>query len=888
MKRTRGMMGALVAAALTISMVTIPALVGAEPAETRTSMSTVGVVGSDHVDLPDPVARDRELTVVQVESMVRRAVALAGGFGPRLDSDAGWVVIKPNIVELKSRGSGVITDWRVVRALVRLVHEVAPQARITIAEGAAWVPPERAQQIRGGLHYDGIGDGFEAAGYRQMLADPELEGINLDLVDLNYDEAIPVEPPGGGYVFDTYHIPNTVLACDFLISVPVVKVIGAVGMTNAMKNFVGIAPGLIYGFPKMRGYPGSGVRGLPHSPSVLDEVITDLVSVSGVDYAVVDAIVGMERAKTDRSGNPVRLNTIVAGGDVVSVDAVSAQLIGFNPADIEYLNLAALKGVGQWDPRRIQINGSSIAEVGTRFEKDPSLGRHYGDHGHYGQGCRTWLLRGPFSNAEGEVEDPVDPADPGAAPGERGWTSPVYFHDDKIDLDKYYDDPTNCAVYAYAEFEAPRTEQVELWVGSDEGMKVWINGELVYEHQGRRRHRLPNDRPRIQLTEGHNVLLVRAEQSRSRFDFSLNICEVEDDSRYDGNRVTGLHFAVPSASGEQDQAVTELAAASDESDGVPPGTTVIDTVSVERSDDSLTDVLEAAHRMLGGTLSSERLRGVTGHAFRMAVGDSLDEDLIAAVDVGSMAKLHQPLGLALRVIRAEPGSADLIQRQEEAWDIIRASLDNGRPVIVQGGWSYQLVTGYHSKREQYHVVSSWGSARMTAMDELGSDRDIGLQVIILDPAPVGDPRLAERRSLEFAVSEAHATNEPGTGVHRGFAGYEYWIEALEQGWVDGMHDALDPMEQIGELRAVAAAYLHEIASVYPRSVARHLRRAGDEYQRVEQSLVRERDQGDGHDRDFDADRERKAMVELAGQVRNAYTSEKRAIASIERALEAME
>ena len=138
------------------------------------------------------------------------------------------------------------------------------------------------------------------------------------------------------------------------------------------------------------------------------------------------------------------------------------------------------------------------------------------------------------------------------------------------------------------------------------------------------------------------------------------------------------------------------------------------------------------------------------------------------------------------------------------------------------------------------------------------------------------------------MSEAHATNEPGTGVHRGFAGYEYWIEALEQGWVDGMHDALDPMEQIGELRAVAAAYLHEIASVYPRSVARHLRRAGDEYQRVEQSLVRERDQGDGHDRDFDADRERKAMVELAGQVRNAYTSEKRAIASIERALEAME
>ncbi|MFC1526383.1 DUF362 domain-containing protein [Candidatus Latescibacterota bacterium] len=850
-------------------------------------MSTVGVVGSDHVDLADPVARDRELTVAQVEGMVRRAVELAGGFGPRLEPGAASVVIKPNIVEVKTRGSGVITDWRVVRALVRMVHEVAPQARISIAEGAAWVPPERADEIRVGMHYDGWGDGFEVAGYRDLLTDPELEGINLDIVDLNFDEAIPVQTPGGGYVFETYHLPNTVLECDFLISVPVLKVIGAVGMTNAMKNFVGIAPGLIYGFPKMRGYPGSGVQGLPHSPSVLDEVIADLVSVSGVDYAVVDAIVGMERAKTDRSGMAVRLNTIVAGADIVAVDATSAQLIGFNPADIEYLNLATLRALGQWDPRRIQVNGSAIAEVGRRFEKDPSLGRSYGDHGHYGQGCRTWLLRGPFSHEEGG-EEPIDPADPGALPGEGGWTVPVYFHDDKIDLDKYYDDPFNCAVYAYAEFDAPRTEAAELWVGSDEGMKVWINGELVYEHQGRRRHRLPNERLQIQLTEGHNSLLVRAEQGRSRFDFSVNICEVEDDPRYDGNRVAGLYFTVPAARDQQVQEATELAAASDESDGVPPGTTIIDTVSVGRSGDSLTGVLEAAHRMLGGNLSPERLRGVTGHAFRMAVGDSLDEDLIAAVDVGGMAELHRALGFEVRVLRAEPGSADLAQRQEEAWGTIRTSLDSGRPVIVHGGWSYQLVTGYHSKREQYHVVGPWGSPGMMAMDELGSDRDIGLQAIALDPAPVGDPQLAERHSLEFAVSQAHATDEPGTGIHRGFAGYEYWIEALEQGWAEHMHDAMEPMEQIGDLRIAAAAYLRALAEQYPTPVAKHLRRAAADYERVVEHL----EQGGGRRRggggDYDAQRERQEMRKLAGRVRGAYESEQRAIASIEMALEAMQ
>ena len=103
-------------------------------------------------------------------------------------------------------------------------------------------------------------------------------------------------------------------------------------------------------------------------------------------------------------------------------------------------------------------------------------------------------------------------------------------------------------MYAYAEFDAPQTQEAELWVGSDEGMKVWINGEMVYEHECRRRHRLPNKRPMVHIRAGKNSVLVRADQGRSRYDFSLNICEVEKDPRYDGNRVWGLQFNLPTGS----------------------------------------------------------------------------------------------------------------------------------------------------------------------------------------------------------------------------------------------------------------------------------------------------------------------------------------------------
>ena len=51
-----------------------------------------------------------------------------------------------------------------------------------------------------------IGDGFETAGYRALLDDPDLAGADLRIVDLNYDEAVAVavKPPGGGLVADSY------------------------------------------------------------------------------------------------------------------------------------------------------------------------------------------------------------------------------------------------------------------------------------------------------------------------------------------------------------------------------------------------------------------------------------------------------------------------------------------------------------------------------------------------------------------------------------------------------------------------------------------------------------------------------------------------------------
>lgn len=519
--------------------------IDAIPASGRESI--VAIVRSDLADLPSPAPPDRPLSYPQIRDLVRRAVKLGGLPGVLRQAgqekgDAIGVVIKVNIVHT-TPNPGDITDWRVVKGLIEAVHAMDPSARVTIAEAGSWVPPERTEVIEL-LPWVEVADGFARAGYRQLFDDADLTGVRLDIVDLNFDELAEVPVPGGGLASASFRLPQTILQADVLIDVPVLKITGMVGMTVAMKNLVGIIPGMAYGWPKSSGFPpDSDNRGIPHTNQTLDETIADLTAVAGVDFALVDAIICMEKARIeDDGGHPVRLNALVAGADLVAVDAVSARLMGMNPADMEFLTLAHRRGIGVGRLDEIRLVGQSLDEVGRRFEKYP---HDWGESGHYGQGARLWLLKGPIPREDEESGLVVDPEASRPTPGQDGWTPPVYFHDDKIDLDQYFDDPANCSAYAYTEFESPITQDVHLWVGSDEGLQVWLNGELVYRFEGTRRHNLPTERVPVAIQQGRNTCLVRASQRRGRYDFSFKICEPEPDPRYDGNAVFGLRYLVP-------------------------------------------------------------------------------------------------------------------------------------------------------------------------------------------------------------------------------------------------------------------------------------------------------------------------------------------------------
>ena len=361
-------------------------------------------------------------------------------------------------------------------------------------------------------------------------------GIDIDVHDLNFDPAYKLQVPGGGLLWDEYEIASTVIDADVWINVPVAKTHGS-KVTCCLKNHFGIFPGTTYGWNKARGTDTHGP--IPRWPRTLDETWVDLVLVSRVDLNVVDMIQGTEGGAF--GGEPKRSNLIVAGVDPIATDLVVAQLMGFNPDDFEFADLGVQRGLGPGRIENVDVRGADPFALQSRFIKAGiDNDGDWGEHSQYGMGPRRWTLLGPLQ--KDHQFTPAQLTDLSPVPGQANWSDVIWFGFDKIDLDTHFDDPVNKVVYAFTHFTMARSDSVRFWIGSDEGLTIWIDGEQLYQHEGRRRHLLGMDQIRGAVEAGEHRLLIRAEQGRGRFDFSFNICEPIDDIRYSGNRYPGVRY----------------------------------------------------------------------------------------------------------------------------------------------------------------------------------------------------------------------------------------------------------------------------------------------------------------------------------------------------------
>jgi uncharacterized protein (DUF362 family) len=261
-------------------------------------MGTVTVIHGDQIDL-----------------MIEQITAVNDVLNAVHSQDT--VLIKPNLVVSRREWAGVNTDPRVVEAIVKVL-KARGISRIIVGDGA-------------GMGYN-ASKAMQICGYHDIA-----KRYDLKLVDLEKDRFISLPVPMEG-PFINLEIAQTVIDCDFLINVPVMKAHGQTLITCSLKNLKGVMPRAMK----------TGFHGVD-----LDKAIAQLASVVTPDLIIVDGIQGDLFSETGH--NPVRMERILSGTNPVEVDSVVADMLGYSPRTIRHIAFSADAGLGLCDLNRIKV-----------------------------------------------------------------------------------------------------------------------------------------------------------------------------------------------------------------------------------------------------------------------------------------------------------------------------------------------------------------------------------------------------------------------------------------------------------------------------------------------------------------------------------------------------
>lgn len=95
----------------------------------------------------------------------------------------------------------------------------------------------------------------------------------------------------------------------------------------------------------------------------------------------------------------------------------------------------------------------------------------------------------------------------------------------KFNLKRLVKPKRKAAAYAFARIEVPTARAGRLLIGSDDGVRVWLNGALIHEHRVKRKHVADSELVPIALVAGVNRLLLKIDQTSGGWAFSARIVD---------------------------------------------------------------------------------------------------------------------------------------------------------------------------------------------------------------------------------------------------------------------------------------------------------------------------------------------------------------------------
>ena len=269
----------------------------------------------------------------QVYGLVKKAVDLVGGI-KSVVQPGQTVALKPNVVTGRVTGPGVVTDKRVVEAMIQLCKEAGAE-KVLVVEGAGY--------------FTETGKALELSGVKEMA-----EKAGAEVVDVDKSSLVELKVPDP-LIVDKIKVSKAFMDADVRINLPVMKTHDQLLVTLGVKNLKGVIQK-----PMKREFHRIGVV----------KGIIDLNKVVPLDLTVLDAIVAMEGLGPS-FGPKVQLNTIMASKDVWALDRVASQAMGFQMEELDYLVEAAKHD--RFDPlHEPEVVGEPLSSYTHRFERPPT------------------------------------------------------------------------------------------------------------------------------------------------------------------------------------------------------------------------------------------------------------------------------------------------------------------------------------------------------------------------------------------------------------------------------------------------------------------------------------------------------------------------------------
>ena len=291
---------------------------------------------------------------------------------------------------------------------------------------------------------------------------------------------------------------------------------------------------------------------------------------------------------------------------------------------------------------------------------------------------------------------------------------------------------------------------------------------------------------------------------------------------------------------------------------------VLEGVKPVESNSTFIGALHPMLKAAGEEWSIPRLTGTFGHAFSfsMKIGDGAVWQQ-ANIDWWLLWEMIADIGYEFQEFQVVRNGKQPARTPEEiqnikaqTWEKVKASIDKGIPVIAWqpmtveqrdsgvSAYGWALLVGYDETEKTYTVRHQHYKTEYTVpFDQFGYTDPVGWYcVMVLGEKKPFDRMALEVKSLKNAAAFAHGTRfdlekAPYKVDAIGFAAYQLWKHALENGDVDigfTEHSAWI----LWEMRENAAVYLREIADRFPKVSRQALSDAAGFYDEEIKAIVK--------------------------------------------------